>query len=180
MERNSGPVERDLDRETVRWLYRAGQLDADTATLWLLLLSAQERAGHGTAPRPDQLATRPRALTVVDRCLLRRGRTEQAALAWRRAAEALETFARPVARERAVVAARSRLRDFQTVEALVEDYLRTHQVPIGEAHELQQEIAAVAARPDAPPERLVQAAACWQRFGELVGLSVQQGNRQYS
>src|SRR5262249_60110271 len=117
-------MEQDLDRETVRWLYRAGQIDADKATLWLLLLSAQERVSSGADRVPVRLAAHCRALPVIDRGLLRRWRTERAMLAWRKAAEALETFARPVPREQALVAAGRPLRDCRGVDALVEDYFQ--------------------------------------------------------
>jgi hypothetical protein len=180
VDRSSRLVERNLDQATVRWLYRAGQLDADTATLWLLLLSAQERVVSGTERVPVRLAAHCQALPVVDRCLLRRWRTEQAMLGWRRAAEALETFARPVPREQALVAAGRRLRDCETVDQLVEDYFQIRHLSIDEAHEVQKDVAAAAAHPDDPPERLVEDAAYWRRFGELVRLSVQQGNRQRS
>lgn len=40
----------DLDDRTVRMLHATGDLDANTATYWLLLLSAQERARWSPAP----------------------------------------------------------------------------------------------------------------------------------
>lgn len=176
MDPESSLMERNLDQETVRWLYRAGQLDADKATLWLLLLSARERVVSGAARVPVRLAAHCRALPVIDRCLLRRWRTEQAMLSWRKAAEALETFARPVPREQALVVAGRRLRGCQSVDGLVEDYFLSHDPSPDDGRDLQKWVAAAAAHPDDPPRRLLEDAAYWRRFGELVRLTVQQGN----
>ena len=176
MDPDSSLIELNLDQETVRWLYRVGQLDADTATRWLLLLSAQERILSGAARVPVRLAAQCRALSVIDRSLLRRWRTEQAMLRWRKAAEALETFARPVPREQALVAAGRRLRECQTVDGLVEDYFVTHHPSSEDRSDRKKWVAAAAARPDEPPPRLIEDAAYWRRFSELVRLSVQQGN----
>jgi hypothetical protein len=176
VDQDNGLMERDLDQETVRWLYRAGQLDADKATLWLLLLSAQERVVSAETSVPVRLAAHCRALPVVDRCLLRRWRTGQAILAWRKAAEALETFARPVPREQALVAAGRRLRDYRSVDALVQDYFLHRDPSHDDSHELPRWVAAAAANPDEPPHRLIDAAAYWRRLGELVRQTAQQGN----
>jgi hypothetical protein len=169
-------MERDLDQDTVRWLYRAGQLDADRATLWLLLLSARERVASAETRVPVRLAAHCRALPLVDRCLLRRWRTGSAMLAWRKAAEALETFARPVPREQALVAAGRRLRDLRSVDALVHDYFVNQNPSCDDGVELQRRVAAAAARPDEPPDRLVAAAAYWRRLGELVRQTAQHGH----